>query len=145
MGVTIRVMTNEQYESVIALWQQTEGIGLSSADSATSIARYLEHNPGLSLVAVEGETLVGAILCGHDGRRGYIHHLAIKASHRRLDIGRKLVGRALALLESEGIQKCHLFAFTDNQDAIAFWKRVGFTERKELSMMSKLISTESAT
>ena len=135
----LSVMNIEQYEAVITLWQSTEGIGLSSADSRGAIARYLERNPGLSLVAIEDGIVVGALLCGHDGRRGYIHHLAVKESHRRRQIGRKLVEHCLAQLRLQGIQKCHLFVYERNHEAIAFWSQLDFAERIELSMMSRII------
>ena len=92
----IREMTSEDYDAVYALWQATEGLGLSDADSREAIARYLERNPGLSFIAVENEELLGTVLCGHDGRRGYLHHLAVARSHRGQGLGRRLAQRALA-------------------------------------------------
>ena len=137
MSVLIREMTKHDYEEVLALWQTSEGVGLSEADWEESIARYLHRNPGLSFVAHDGEQLVGAILCGHDGRRGYIHHLAVSESHRRQGLGRSLVARCLSALRQDGIDKCHIFVFADNQDTIAFWKSIGWTQRVELVMMSQ--------
>jgi len=84
--------------------------------------------------------VVGTVLCGHDGRRGYIHHLAVAQSHRRRGIGRALVERILSALMAQGIQKCHLFVFGENRQAIAFWERVGFSQRVELVMMSRQIA-----
>jgi len=137
MSIVIREMTIQDYDEVLALWQTSEGVGLSDADSEESVARYLERNPGLSFVACDGEHLVGAILCGHDGRRGYIHHLAVSESHRRQGLGRALVERCLSALRQAGIDKCHLFVFADNRDTIAFWKGIGWTQRVELVMMSQ--------
>lgn len=136
MAFEIRMMTIDCYEKILALWQAVEGVGLSSADERESIARYLRRNPGLSWLAWDGKSLVGAVLCGHDGRRGYIHHLAVRPDYRRQGIGRKLVGHALSGLRREGIEKCHLFVFRQNELAIAFWRALGFTGRSELSMMS---------
>ena len=137
MSIAIREMTIQDYGQVLALWRTSEGVGLSDADSEESIARYLGRNPGLSFVARDGEHLVGAVLCGHDGRRGYIHHLAVSESHRRRGLGRALVERCLFALRRAGIDKCHLFVFADNQDTIAFWKSIGWTQRVELIMMSE--------
>ena len=138
MGMQLATMNIEHYEAVIALWNTTEGIGLSSADSREAITGYLERNPGLSLVALDGEIVAGARLCGHDGRRGFIHHLAVNEDDRRQNLGRRMVERALANLRQVGIQKCHLFVYEQNHDAISFWNHVGFTQRIELSMMSRM-------
>ena len=139
MSVVIREMSIQDYGEVLALWRVSEGVGLSDADSEESIARYLDRNPGLSFVARDGEHLVGAVLCGHDGRRGYIHHLAVGKSHRRQGLGRALVERCLSALRRDGIGKCHIFVFADHQDTIAFWKSIGWTQRVELVMMSQYV------
>lgn len=133
----IREMTIQDYDAVIALWQSADGVGLSDADSREAIGRYLARNPGLSFTAWDGDLLVGAVLCGHDGRRGYVHHLAVRPSHRRKGIGKALATRCLDALAAEGIDKCHLFVFAVNADAIAFWKRVGWTQRVDLDLMSR--------
>ena len=140
MSTQIREMTIKDYEEVYALWKNTEGIGLSDADSKEGIKRFLERNPGLSYVAVDGKEIVGAALCGHDGRRGYIHHLAVATSHRKQGIGKSLVGRCMFALMQIGIAKCHLFVFGGNQEAIEFWNKVGWTERVELMMMSQQVA-----
>ena len=137
MSIVIREMTIEDHDQVLSLWRASEGVGLSDADSEESIACYLARNPGLSFVAGDGERLVGAVLCGHDGRRGYIHHLAVSKPLHRQGLGRALVERCLAALRRDGIDKCHIFVFADNQDTIAFWKSIGWTQRVELIMMSQ--------
>lgn len=136
MNVTIQVMTIDDYDEVRALWQASEGIDLGAADSRASITRYLDRNPGLSFVARDDGLLVGAVLCGHDGRRGYLDHLAVRASHRRQGIGRLLASRAIYQLIQNQIQKWHLFVREDNQDAILFWSKLGWQERVELISMS---------
>jgi len=143
MKLQLSEMNIEHYEAVIALWSTTEGIGLSSADSREAIASYLERNQGLSLVALDGVIVAGALLCGHDGRRGFIHHLAVNEGYRRQNLGRLLVERALDQLRQEGIEKCHLFVYEQNHEAISFWKQVGFAQRIELSMMSIMTSGRS--
>ncbi len=142
MRIHLREMTIDNYDAVYAVWQNSEGIGLSDADSKEGIKRFLERNPGLSYIALDGDHVVGAALCGHDGRRGYIHHLAVVHTHRRQGIGRSLVSRCMFSLMQIGISKCHLFVFDQNQGAIDFWNRVGWTQRVELMMMSQLIKDQ---
>ena len=136
MNVIIQEMTLDDYDEVRALWLESEGIDLSGADSRKSIARFLERNPGLSFVARVDGQLVGAVLCGHDGRRGYLDHLAVRTSHRRQGIGRLLASRCIYQLIQNRIQKWHLFVREDNQDAIQFWSKLGWQERVELISMS---------
>mgnify|MGYP001819969690 FL=1 len=142
MSIAIRDMDIEDYEAVYRMWESVEGIGLSDADSKEGIKRFLERNPGLSFVATDGTQIVGAALCGHDGRRGYIHHLAVVNAYRKQGIGKSLVGRCMYALMRIGIAKCHLFVFGDNQEAIKFWNKVGWTERVELMMMSQLLADD---
>jgi ribosomal protein S18 acetylase RimI-like enzyme len=130
-------MTIGDYPQVYTLWEKTEGVGLSDADERENINQFLDRNPGMSFVAFDGDMLVGAVLCGNDGRRGYIHHLAIANTHRRNGIGARLVGECLLKLGESNIHKCHLFVFADNQGAIDFWKRIGWEQRGELLLMSK--------
>jgi len=137
MSIELREMTIDDYESVYSVWKASEGIGLSDADSKEGIKRFLDRNPGLSYVALDEGPIVGAALCGHDGRRGYIHHLAVVKSHRKKGIGRSLVGRCVFALMQIGISKCHLFVYDENQDAIDFWEKVGWSQRVELMMMSQ--------
>jgi ribosomal protein S18 acetylase RimI-like enzyme len=132
----IKEMTVQMYKDVDRLWRATEGVGLSEADSKESIGRFLERNPGLSFSAWEGQLLVGTILCGNDGRRGYIHHLTVRTSHRRRGIASALVRRCLEGLKAVSIDKCHLFVFADNHGALNFWKDTGWTQRIDLIVMS---------
>ena len=129
-------MTIDDYDAVLALWKASEGIGLSAADERPAIARYLERNPGMSFVACQEGRIVGAVLCGHDGRRGYMHHLAVAPPCRRQGLGRQLVERCLVALAATGIDKCHLFVFGGNSAGVAFWKRIGWTERTDLAILS---------
>jgi N-acetylglutamate synthase len=136
MHFDIRAFQPEHQAQALALWESTEGVGLSDADSFENIRRFLERNPGLSFVAIEQQAVVATILCGHDGRRGLIHHLAVAPSHRRQGLGRALVAQALAALRRCGIQKCHLLVFRDNAPGRAFWERLGAEERTTLSTYS---------
>jgi ribosomal protein S18 acetylase RimI-like enzyme len=135
--VEVRVFSMDDYDRVLALWRQCEGVGLSQADSRQAIRAYLQRNPGMSLVACAADTVVGAILCGHDGRRGYIYHLAVSPQYRRRGIGRLLAQRCLDGLKGAGIDKCHIFIFNTNQAGIAFWKAMGWTPRSDIGVISK--------
>lgn len=136
-SILIQPFLIERYDDVYALWDCCSGVGLSSADEQERIAAYLARNPGMSFIAVDGSAVVGTILGGHDGRRGYVHHLAVDDNYRRRGIGRQLVERCLAVLEKEGIQKCHLFIFHKNEGGIAFWQTEGWTLRQDIMVMSK--------
>ncbi len=80
---------------------------------------------------------MGAALCGHDGRRGYIHHLAVAASHRKKGMGRELAARCMGTVRNAGIEKCHLFVFQRNKDGKAFWEKIGWTLRGDIQVASK--------
>ncbi len=136
MGFEIRGFRAEDHAEAVRLWETSDGVGLGSSDTFEAVARFLERNPGLSLVALEEEALVGTILCGHDGRRGFIHHLAVAPWHRRRGIGRALVSGALAALRAAQISKCHLLVFHENVAGREFWKRLGAEERVTLSTFS---------
>lgn len=137
MPVTIRPMTLEDYDAVYALWQNSEGVGLGRADTREAIERYLLRNPGMSFTAWDGSELVGAALAGHDGRRGYLHHMAVRPSHRQQGIGRALTTRCEQALLAAGIDRAHLFVFTQNTGGQAFWQQAGWYTRPELTLMSR--------
>jgi ribosomal protein S18 acetylase RimI-like enzyme len=139
MNISFSEFSIEAYDQVMSLWQLCEGIGLSGADSKRNIKYYLERNPALSFVAQRNDVMVGAVLSGHDGRRGYIHHLAVHPDYRNKGIGKKLVERCLVALQSIGIQKCHLFIFNNNTEGIRFWNSIGWTQRFDISLISKTI------
>jgi putative acetyltransferase len=139
MSITISRFTIDAYEEVISLWKDCEGIGLSDADSKEGIQKQLERNPGISFVAHENSKLVGAVLCGNDGRRGYIHHLGVPQDYRRQGIARALIIKCLSKLQSVGIQKCHTFVFNDNFAGVNFWKNIGWTQRKDIGVLSKVL------
>lgn len=144
MLYVVRVMTIADYPAVHRLWLQSEGVGLRETDdSEAAIGRYLLRNPASSFVAEEknGE-IVGAILCGHDGRRGFLYHAAVAAHRRHQGIGKKLVNAALAALREEGINKAALLVFANNQAANAFWQRLGFDAREDVAYRNKIIAVD---
>src|SRR5882757_1578293 len=103
---SVRPMTIADYDSVIDLMRQTPGISLRDADSRVSTAGYLERNPGLSHIAEADDRIVGFVMCGHDGRRGYLQHLVVMPGFRRKGIANALVEASLLKLEQLGIRKC---------------------------------------
>jgi N-acetylglutamate synthase len=137
--VTLEPFEMGDYTAVVALWRQCEGVGLSSADAPDAIARYLARNPGMSFVARSAGRIVGAILGGHDGRRGLIHHLAVHPDYRRQGVGAQLTARGLEALRAAGIQKCHLFIFHANATGRAFWEDQGWTWREDIQVMSRTL------
>lgn len=124
------------YDEIYRLWQSCEGIGLSEADTPYRVQQYLERNPGCSFSARKNGQIVGAVLGGHDGRRGYLHHLAVHPAARKLGIGRGLVEAALQALRSQGIERVHIFVYADNQAGIVFWEKNGWRLRDDLVIMS---------
>lgn len=125
------------YDEVMVLWSHAEGLTLRDADSREAIARYLARNPGLSFVAREDGRLVGAVLGGTDGRRGYLQHLAVAPSHRGRGLGRALAERSVESLRALGIAKCHLMVREENAQARAFWAHLGWSERADVMLMSR--------
>jgi ribosomal protein S18 acetylase RimI-like enzyme len=137
----LSTMTIADYDEVFGLWKDTPGMGLNSLDDTKEgIEKYLKRNPATCFVARDHERLVGVILSGHDGRRGFIHHTAVEVSERKKGIGRKLVDRALDALKREGIHKVAFVVFKTNEIGNAFWERIGFEERKDLIYRNKVIS-----
>jgi ribosomal protein S18 acetylase RimI-like enzyme len=139
MTITYRTMTLEDYENIYALWNATPGIGLSEADSREGIAQFLEANPGRCFVALSGDELVGAVMCGCDGRRGYLHHLAVRTDQRGQGIGRQLVEECMNALRAIGIAKAHIFVIKDNESGKVFWRNAGWQERDDLTVMSRMV------
>lgn len=130
----LRTMTIDDYEQVYALWKQIHGFGIRSMDdSREGIARFLERNPATSVVAVEDSNIVGAILCGHDGRRGCMYHVCVDAKYRMRGIGKSMVVFAMEALKKEKINKVSLIAFTKNDIGNAFWNEIGWTKRFDLN------------
>jgi ribosomal protein S18 acetylase RimI-like enzyme len=137
---TLRPMVEADIPAALALWQGLPGIGLRDADSPPAIARYLRRNPGISFVALaESGELVGVSLAGHDGRRGYLHHVAVAEAYRQQGLGRKLVEECLAALKREGIEKVNFWVKADNRDGLAFWNRVGGRERTDIVTVSIIL------
>jgi ribosomal protein S18 acetylase RimI-like enzyme len=130
--MNIRNMTIEDYGAVIGLLTDASGVRLRDADSREATARYLERNPGLSFVAFVDGVIVGCVMCGHDGRRGYLQHLAVSQPYRRRGIGSALVKACLTKLEGLGILKTHIDVLVENQQAHGFWRRHSWQKRDDI-------------
>ena len=130
----VRVMTIEDYDQVKELWNSIKGFGIRSMDdSREGVARFLKRNPTTSVVAEEDGKVVGAILCGHDGRRGCLYHVCVHKDYRMRGIGKSMVAFAMEALKKEEINKVSLIAFTKNDIGNAFWKEIAWTKREDLN------------
>lgn len=140
MTCTIDEMTIADYDETFAFWQKQEGVGLTESDSREAIALFLNRNAGMSFVVRAEGRIVGAALCGTDGRRGYLHHVAIDAALRGNGLGRRLVERCLVELVKIGIPRCNIFLYADNVAGEAFWKKLGYRVRSDLKIMQRPLS-----
>ena len=137
----IRVMNTEDYDRVYALWMSCKNMGFNNLDdSRQGIEKYLKRNPSTCFVAEQGDAIVGVVLAGHDGRRGFIHHMAVAEDCRRQGIATDLLGQALAALKEEGINKAALLVFNRNEAGNAFWERQGFTARDDVTYRNKTLT-----
>lgn len=128
-----RLLAIEDYEKVYDLWTNTKGMGMRSLDdSYEGIEKFLKRNPTTNFVVEADSQVVGVILCGHDGRRGYIYHTAVNPDYRRKGLGEALVSAALEALKKEGINKAALVVFSNNDVGNKFWESIGFEKREDL-------------
>lgn len=142
----IRTMTIEDYEQVHDLWMKIHGFGIRSVDdSKEGVERFLKRNPTTSVVAVEDDKIVGAILCGHDGRRGCLYHVCVDEAYRMRGIGKAMVVFAMEALKTEGINNVSLIAFTKNDIGNAFWKEIGWKKREDLNYYDFILNEANIT
>lgn len=139
--MNIRKMLVEDYDEVYTLWMSCEGMGLNNLDdSRDGIDKFIKRNPDTCFVAEIGNKIVGAIIAGNDGRRGYIYHTAVNLQYRNQGIGFQLVGTAMQALKKCGINKVALVVFDRNENGNAFWQKLGFTVREDLIYRNKTIN-----
>lgn len=136
MSYQIREMTIDDYEGIIKMFRETPGISIREADSRDATRVYLQRNPGLSFVAVADARIVGCVMSGHDGRRGYLQHLAVKPEYRKQGIGVGLFTACLDALQKIGIYKTHIFVLKTNETGNNFWRNQGWFLRDEINMYS---------
>lgn len=138
----VRTMTIEDYEGVSALWKTINGFAIRSVDdSREGVEAFLRRNPTTSVVAEEDGRIVGAILCGHDGRRGCLYHVCVHKDYRRHGIGKAMVVKCMQELKNEKINKVSLIAFTKNDIGNAFWNCIGWTKREDLNYYDFTLNT----
>jgi N-acetylglutamate synthase len=116
------------YDAVLHLWNRVEGLEIAEGDDREGIAQFLERNPGLSRVAVDGSAIVGVALCGNDGRRGHVYHLAVDPAYQGCGLGKRLLDECLDGLRSAGVKRVIIMVADDNQRGAEFWKRRGWEE-----------------
>ena len=134
--MNIREMTIDDYDDIIVMFQETPGISVREADSRMAIQAYLERNPGLSFIAVVDSKVIGCVMCGHDGRRGYLQHLVVQSEYRNQGVGKQLFMACITALQKIGISKTHIFVFKTNDLANKFWAGKGWEFREEINMYS---------
>ncbi|MBQ1488917.1 MAG: GNAT family N-acetyltransferase [Lachnospiraceae bacterium] len=139
----IRAMTIEDYPKVKNLWLSIDGFCIRSLDdSKEGVEKFLLRNPSLSCVCVTDDQIVGAILCGHDGRRGCLYHVCVRKEYRMRGIGKAMVAYSMRKLKEEGINKVSLIAFTKNDVGNAFWHEIGWTKREDLNYYDFVLNEE---
>ena len=144
--VNIREMTMEDFEEVHALWMGIHGFGIRSIDdSKEGVERFIRRNPTTSMVACENDRIIGAILCGHDGRRGCLYHVCVQEDYRKQGIGQKMVEACLAALKREHVNKVNLIAFKKNDIGNHFWQGMGWTFREDVNYYEYVTNEENQT
>ncbi|MBE6875202.1 MAG: GNAT family N-acetyltransferase [Ruminococcus sp.] len=139
--MNVRLMTINDYEKVYELWLSCAGMGLNNLDdSKEGIEKFLNRNPGTCFVAETEHRIIGVIIAGNDGRRGYIYHTAVNPDYRHQGIATKLVNEAMRALKALGINKTALVVFSKNTDGNAFWEKSGFSSREDLIYRNKTIT-----
>jgi ribosomal protein S18 acetylase RimI-like enzyme len=119
-------MTLADHGAVLRIWRKAKGICVVAEDSRAGVRLYLARNRGLCFVATSGDRIVGTVLCGHDGRRGILRHLAVIPEFRNRGIGRALTARCLRALARQGVGKCNIFVMDGNLEGMRFWRRLGY-------------------
>ena len=144
--MTIRTMTIDDYDQVWHLWSGIKGFGIRTLDdSREGVEKFLKRNPSTSVVAEEAGTVIGAILCGHDGRRGCTYHVCVAEKYRKHGIGHQMALAAMDALKAEGINKVSLIAFKSNTIGNKFWRKVGWTFRDDLNYYDFTLNEENIT
>ena len=132
--IQFREMCIGDYSQVRALWMTIRGFGIRSLDdSREGVERFIRRNPATSVVALDQGRVVGAVLCGHDGRRGCFYHVCVHEDYRKKGIGKAMAVFAMKALQKEQINKVSLIAFKSNEVGHRFWRSVGWTFRDDLN------------
>ena len=117
------------YSQVIELWKNAgPGIHLRRSDTKDEIAKKIQRDPDLFLVAELESRIIGAVLGGFDGRRGMVYHLAVEANYREKGIGRALMSELEKRMKQRGCVRSYLLVTRDNLDAIHFYASQGWEQ-----------------
>lgn len=127
-NIDTREFSISDYDAAVQIWQRVEGVEIAEGDDRKGIAEFLARNPGLSRVAIDGPAIVGVALCGHDGRRGHIYHLAVDPAYQGRGLGKRLLDECLDGLHRVGVQRAIILVADDNQRGAGFWKYRGWEE-----------------
>ncbi len=131
-------MKKNDYEELLALWSDFPGNTMTGADSVEDFEKFLGRNADYCFSAFENGSLIGSVMAGNDGRRGYIYHLAVDESQQGKGTGMKLMTASENALKDAGIEKAHLFIYADNT-AIEFYEKTGWHRRSDIAVMSKVL------
>ena len=126
--VVTRDFSIDDYEPVLQLWQRVEGLEVAEGDDKEGVAQFIARNPGLSRIAVDNSNIIGVAMCGHDGRRGYIYHVAVDEGYRRYGLGKRLVQECLDRLRGVGVIRAIILVADYNLGGAEFWKRAGWED-----------------
>ncbi|MCC2165700.1 GNAT family N-acetyltransferase [Brotaphodocola catenula] len=146
MSILVREMTPEDYDKVYELWNSIQGFGIRSIDdSREGVERFLKRNPTTSVVAVQNGRIIGAILCGHDGRTGFFYHVCVASDYRNHGVGHRMAHFAMQALRAEGVNKVSLVAFKSNALGNEFWHNVGWQRRDDMNYYDFVLNEENIT
>ena len=124
------------------LWEKTLPHSHDSSWNYAMTERFIRHNPDLCFSAFFEEKLVGTVMGSFDGRRGYVQHLAVDASCRKMGIGKMLMKTLMESMEALDIRKAHLLVKNDNAMVREFYKRMDWGVREDVSLMSIRLKEE---
>ena len=131
-------MRESDYGALVELWSKFPGNTMTGADGPKGFGAFLARNGRFCYTAEEEGRVVGSVMAGTDGRRGYVYHLAVDPGRQGEGLGRMLMERAEESLREAGIEKAHLFIYADNP-AIRFYRRAGWHLREDIEVMSKVL------
>jgi len=135
MNITITNYDDESHRSqVIALWQTVFAYDTAHNRPDLVLDKKLAVHDDLLFVALADNTVIGTIMAGYDGHRGWIYSVAVSPSHRRHGIGSQLVAHAERALIAKGAVKINLQVMQGNETVITFYESLGFSVEKRISM-----------
>src|SRR6201982_899059 len=135
--IVTREFSIDDYDATLQLWQRVEGLEVAEGDDKQGVAQFVARNPGLRRVAIDGSTIFGVVMCGHDGRRGYIYHLAVDPVYRGHGLGKLLIEECLAGLKRAGLERANILVARDNPRGREFWRRAGWEDLEGAAPMGR--------